>query len=114
MAASVAAGRVPRWRPSRTASRTPAPAMMAIRIAARDRPAASASAGLAPAPWGFAIAAAYTVAVAATASEPPTYRAMLEMPEAAPPSAGSTDDVEADEAGPLARPRPTAMITSGA
>src|SRR3954464_15639218 len=38
---------------------------------------------------------------------------MLEMPEAAPTCSGATDAVEADEAGPLARPRPTATATRG-
>src|SRR4029453_228087 len=39
---------------------------------------------------------------------------MLEMPEACPTSSGATDAVEADDAGPLANPSPTAMAISGA
>src|SRR5215204_2382844 len=39
---------------------------------------------------------------------------MFEMPDAWPTSSGDTDDVDPDEAGPLAMPRPTASATSGA
>src|SRR5512132_1511123 len=39
---------------------------------------------------------------------------MFEMPDAAPVSRASTDDVDADDAGPFATPRPTAISTSGA
>ena len=38
---------------------------------------------------------------------------MFEIPDAAPVSRGSTDDVEAEDAGPFAMPRPTAIRTSG-
>src|SRR6478752_2725794 len=38
---------------------------------------------------------------------------MFEIPEAAPTSSADTADVEPDEAGPLATPRPTASTTSG-
>src|SRR4051794_10410481 len=38
---------------------------------------------------------------------------MLEMPEAWPTWSSGTDEVEPDEAGPLAMPRPTASPTSG-
>src|SRR3954451_6398731 len=38
---------------------------------------------------------------------------MLEMPDAAPTWSSGTDAVEADDAGPLAIPRPTAVTTSG-
>src|SRR5262245_41124280 len=38
---------------------------------------------------------------------------MLEMPDAWPTWSADTDDVDADEAGPLERPRPTASRTSG-
>src|SRR5436190_3037019 len=39
---------------------------------------------------------------------------MLEMPEAAPVSFGSTEDVDAADAGPFAIPSPIAISTSGA
>src|SRR3954447_1918738 len=39
---------------------------------------------------------------------------MFEMPDAAPVSRASPDDVDRDDAGPLATPRPTAISTSGA
>ena len=38
---------------------------------------------------------------------------MFEMPEAWPTWSAGTADVEADEAGPLARPRPAAITASG-
>src|SRR5262245_50725330 len=38
---------------------------------------------------------------------------MFEIPEAWPTWSADTDDVDADEAGPFDRPRPTAMTTSG-
>src|SRR3954452_16540084 len=39
---------------------------------------------------------------------------MFEMPDAAPVSRASTEEVDADDAGPLAIPSPTAISTSGA
>ena len=38
---------------------------------------------------------------------------MFEMPEACPTSSGDTDDVDPDDAGPFATPRPIASATSG-
>ena len=88
--------------------------MIAISRHARARPDASASAAEAPlAVWLF-VTLANTVPTAATASDPPTYRAMFEMPEAWPTSSGDTTEVEAAEAGPFDRPSPAAAITSGA
>src|SRR5436190_133489 len=39
---------------------------------------------------------------------------MFEMPDAAPVSRASTDEVDAADAGPFATPSPTAINTSGA
>src|SRR3974390_2274074 len=41
------------------------------------------------------------------------YRAMFEIPEAWPTWSGETAEVEADEAGPFARPSPAESTTSG-
>src|SRR5213079_2534129 len=38
---------------------------------------------------------------------------MFEMPDACPTSSGATAAVDADDAGPFARPSPTAIATSG-
>src|SRR5689334_3932425 len=91
----------------------PAAAVPASSTDERDSPAASASAAVAPAAVRFADTAVDTVAAAATARDPPTYRAMLEMPEAWPTSAGATAAVDAEDAGPLARPSPIAVTASG-
>src|SRR6476469_3728370 len=53
------------------------------------------------------------VAANAVATAAPTYRAMFETPEADPTWLAGTHAVEADEAGPLDRPIPTATATSG-
>src|SRR6478609_9875591 len=53
------------------------------------------------------------VAARAVATAAPTYRAMLETPEAPPTWFSGTDAVAADDAGPLDMPMPTAMATSG-
>src|SRR5262249_11341347 len=79
----------------------------------RDSPVASASDADAPASRWFVVTELKIVATAATASDPPTYRAMFEMPEAAPTSFAETELVDADDAGPLASPRPTALAISG-
>ncbi len=53
------------------------------------------------------------VAASAVATAAPTYLAMLETPEAPPTWVSGTDAVAAEDAGPLDRPMPTAMATSG-
>src|SRR6476659_1528084 len=53
------------------------------------------------------------VAASAVATAAPTYRAMFETPDAAPTWSADTAAVDADEAGPLDRPMPTAIAISG-
>src|SRR6478672_13708100 len=53
------------------------------------------------------------VAASAVATAAPTYRAMLDTPEAPPTWFSGTAAVDADDAGPLDMPIPTAMATSG-
>ena len=53
------------------------------------------------------------VAARAVATAAPTYRAMFETPDASPTWSSGTDAVAAEEDGPLDRPMPTAMATSG-
>ena len=53
------------------------------------------------------------VAARAVATAAPTYRAMLETPDAPPTWCSGTAAVAADDAGPLDMPIPTAMATSG-
>ena len=53
------------------------------------------------------------VAASAVATAAPTYRAMLETPDAPPTWFSGTEAVAADEDGPFDSPMPTAMATSG-
>src|SRR4051794_38833948 len=53
------------------------------------------------------------VAASAVATAAPTYRAMLETPDASPTWFSGTAAVAADDAGPLDRPMPTATATNG-
>ena len=55
------------------------------------------------------------VATAATTTDPPMYRAMFEIPDACPTWSCDTTAaaVDADDAGPLARPSPPASTRSG-
>ncbi|MFE4720584.1 hypothetical protein ACFRLW_30030, partial [Streptomyces sp. NPDC056728] len=54
-----------------------------------------------------------TVATAAVNAAAPMYRAMFEIPDAAPTSSADTDEVDAELAGPLTSPSPAARSTSG-
>ena len=65
-----------------------------------------------PAPPRPSVTAVAAVAAAATASEPPTYRAMFEMPEAGD-LLRRDHAVESRRGGAVGRPRPTAMAISG-
>ena len=105
-ARETAVGFSPRWRPIRNASATPAAQISAISNEDRARPAASASAADAPAAVWLSIAVVETVAAAATNSDPPTYRAMFEMPEACPTWLSGTADVDAEDAGSVREPEP--------
>ena len=53
------------------------------------------------------------MATRAVATAAPTYRAMLETPEALPTCSCGTHEVAAEEEGPLVRPMPTAIATIG-
>src|SRR5262245_1055791 len=53
------------------------------------------------------------VAASAVATAAPTYRAMLETPDASPTCGAGTDAVAADDDGPFDMPMPTAIATSG-
>ena len=85
----------------------------AIRIAARERPAASASERDAPPSALSFVTELKIVATAATTTDPPMYRAMFEIPDAAPTSSSETAAVDADDAGPFARPSPAESAMSG-
>ena len=61
----------------------------------------------------LSIAVVETVAAAATNSDPPTYRAMFEMPDACPTWLFGTADVDAEDAGPLESPSPAEIATNG-
>src|SRR5437868_2755710 len=53
------------------------------------------------------------VAHSAVATAAPTYRAMLETPDAPPTCSWGTDAVAAEDAGPFERPMPTAIARIG-
>src|SRR4051794_20322359 len=53
------------------------------------------------------------LAASAVATAAPTYRAMLETPEASPTCSCRTHEVAADDDGPLERPIPTAIARIG-
>src|SRR5215210_2162096 len=53
------------------------------------------------------------VAARAVATAAPTYLAMLETPDASPTCSAGTAAVAAEDDGPLERPMPTAIATSG-
>jgi hypothetical protein len=52
-------------------------------------------------------------AVTAVRTADPTYRPMLEIPDAAPTCSFETQAVAMEDEGPLARPSPKASTTSG-
>src|SRR4029079_16305275 len=79
----------------------------------RERPAASASEVDAPASVRSTVTELKIVATAATNTDPPMYRAMLEIPEACPTWSCGTAEVDADDAGPLASPSPAESTISG-
>ena len=91
----------------------PKPDRIAISSAARERPVASASAADAPAAVSSTVAELKIVATAATTTDPPMYRAMFEIPDACPTWSCDTAAVDADDAGPFARPSPADSATSG-
>src|SRR3954451_8805950 len=53
------------------------------------------------------------VAASAVATAAPTYRAMLDTPEALPTCSWRTEAVAAEDEGPLDRPMPTAIARTG-
>ncbi len=91
----------------------PRPDRIAISSAARETPAASASEADAPAAASSTVTELKMVATRATTTDPPMYRAMLEIPDACPTWSCETAAVDADDAGPFASPSPTESSTSG-
>src|SRR5262245_10341929 len=98
---------------TRIARSRPSALKTAITQDAAPRPAASASAWDLPSSIWLLVTVAWVVAARAVATAAPTYRAMLETPDASPTWFAGTEAVAAADAGPLDSPMPTAIAMRG-